>query len=110
MELKPLDVIVLSSKTAYPMYKKLTHMLINWRSFEDAVHCLTVINSDGMCWSPEFTGIKCRHISEYNGYTASIHRYKLPFSENTLVAWCGNKVSHSKGSIASAFPVQTDVL
>lgn len=97
VELRPLDVVVLSGVSGYPLYKLPAHKMIEWRGFEDAVHCLTVKNVRGDTWSPEFSGIKERHVSEYAGYHMTIHRYKKPMNIGLLVEWCENTVKNSKG-------------
>lgn len=95
--LQPMDVVVLYSSPGYPWYKWFAHKLITWRSLEDAVHCVTIETPAGDCWSPEFSGILHRKLSEYNGYRATIHRYKKPFDTAKLISWCQNKQLRSSG-------------
>ncbi len=68
--LRPLDIVVVDGLW-YPH-----HWLIRWRSLDKGVHCLTIADAAGNGWSPEFTGIKRRHIDHYKGRSLSIHRYR----------------------------------
>lgn len=69
--LQPLDIVVIDGLWTRPH-----HPPIMWRSLDKAVHCLTIADYVGKGWSPEFTGIKRRHIDYYRGRSLSIHRYR----------------------------------
>lgn len=97
IELRPLDVVVLSGISGYPWYKVPAHKLIEWRGLEDAVHCLTVKNKDGDVWSPEFSGIKHKNLSDYLGYYMTIHRYTGLMETQLLLEWCNRTVKDSEG-------------
>lgn len=69
--LQPLDIVVINGLIYMPH-----HPPIMWRSLDSGVHCVTIADAAGNGWSPEFTGIKRRHIDHYKGRSLSIHRYR----------------------------------
>lgn len=91
-ELKPFDVVVVDGLWYMPH-----HWLIRWRSLDKGVHCLTVIDEKGLCHSPEFTGLKVRHIDEYKGRRVTIRRYKGNVNELALTHWLVKTMQSLKG-------------
>lgn len=68
---QPLDIVLVNGRLSLPH-----HPPIMWRSLDRAVHCLTIADCVGNGWSPEFSGIKRRHVDHYRGRSLSIHRYR----------------------------------
>jgi hypothetical protein len=69
--LQPLDIVVVDGLWYMPH-----HWLIRWRGLDPGVHCFTIVDPAGNGWSPEFTGIKRRHLDHYKGRHITIHRLK----------------------------------
>lgn len=70
-QLEPLDIVVVDGQWFMPH-----HWLIRWRGLDPGVHCFTVAGALGEGWSPEFMGIKRRHLSHYRGRRITVHRLK----------------------------------
>lgn len=90
--LQPMDIIVIDGLWLMPH-----HDLIMWRGLDPASHVVTCKDDLGNIWSPEFTGIKDRHISHYAGRKLSVHRFKNDCDIDALLADCYEQQKESKG-------------
>lgn len=83
--LQPFDVIVIDGLWYMPH-----HWLIRWRGLDAGVHCCTVSNlklADGYgIISPEFTGMKLRSLSYYQGRRVTVHRH-VAMPDNERFKW-----------------------
>lgn len=73
------------------------HWLIRWRGLDQGVHCLTLIDDAGKGLSPEFTGIKARHIDHYKGRRITIHRLRQDADLGKLLDACIMFAFRSRG-------------
>ena len=76
-----MDVVVIDGQWWNPL-----HWLVRWRSFDKAVHVLTVATSRGVGWSPELAGIKVRDLSYFKGRRITVHRFKGDTAPAQIVA------------------------
>lgn len=95
MKLQPYDVLVVDGLWYMPH-----HWLIRWRGLDKGVHCcLTVSRGGHTLLSPEFTGLKIRHLEEYKGRRVTVHRYcgDAVIDQNAWASWLHDVVVGARG-------------
>jgi hypothetical protein len=88
---KPFDVAVIKGHIYNPM-----EWIIYQRTSTIWGHTAFIKNESGAIFDPRMKGIENNHISKYAHRKMVIRRYKYPFDENKMMAWCLDKQKKAK--------------
>lgn len=91
MILQPLDIGIVRGHLYNPM-----DWIIAQRTSTLWGHSFIVKNADGDIFDPRMKGIENNHISKYADRKTVIRRYKYPFDEEKVMAWCLDKQRTAK--------------